>query len=494
MELNYGRSLAVLCSAGVLSRWLVVFAVGLLSDVPLARAQSSVSLSGRWQADPMTVRWVIGDWGPACGPRPSGGGDTGGVVEIELKGAELVISSPEGSYSTAQCWAMHPELERQSHAAGGRSWATTCRTRSNDARQEVLQTNITATDDTISFRESGQYQFALQGQTCSASSGRWRTYRRLAEGSDMLPATGPATPPAPVEAVPEPREVPHEVPREVPHEVPREAPPETSQEARREPPRRPATANRCLNPGPPARIEVRPARKLMRPGESSGFRAAVFDVRGCALRTPVSWALSPPEAVAQLAEGVLEIPAGAIDAEFSVVATAANQSVRVGVEVVSSARYSALLASGNFTADGASIEAATATITEGSFGAQSALTEGATPGRKWTFVALVSVIALSFAMLGAFLLKRANRQRRVPVSPRPAAVDVGTVIFSGEERQPPPAAPTGEATRFEPLSQPAPVPPVVSAAMVCPICGTLYPTRDSRACPKDGAQLLPVNA
>jgi len=486
VALNCRGLLAALCSGrgvprcGVRSRRLVLLGVWLLgSGIPLApaQAQSSASLSGRWQADPMTVRWVIGDWGEACGPRPSGGGDTGGVVEIEVKGAELVISSPERSYSTAQCWAMHPELERQSHAAGGRSWSTTCRTRSNDARQEVLQTNITATEDTLSFRESGQYQFALQGQTCSASSGRWRTYRRLAEGSEPLPATGPATVPPPVELVPEPREVPRP-------EVP---PPEA--------PRRPAAANPCLTPGPPARIDVRPARKLMRAGESFLFRAVVFDVRGCALRTPVAWALSPPEATAQLEDGVLEIPEGAADAQLGVVATAAHQSVRVTVDVVSSDRYSALLASGNFTADGASIEAATATITEGSLGAQSAVLEGAAPGRKWTFVALVSAIAVCFGMLGAFLLTRANRQRRAAAAPRAATVDVGTVVFAGEGQAPPPAAPTGDATRFDPLSQRAPVvAPVVSAAMVCPICGTLYPSRDLKTCPKDGAQLLPVNA
>jgi hypothetical protein len=144
---------------------------------------------------------------------------------------------------------------------------------------------------------------------------------------------------------------------------------------------------------------------------------------------------------------------------------------------------------------GASIAPATATITEGSLGAQSAVTEGAAPGRKWTFVALVSVIAVSFGMLGAFLLSRANRQRQAAGAPRAATVDLGTVVFSGEGQAPPPAAPTGDATRFEPLSQPAPmVAPVVSAAMVCPICGTLYPSRDLKTCPKDGAQLLPVNA
>src|SRR6185436_7983064 len=54
-----------------------------------------LALAGRWQADPMTVRWVIGAWGDACGPRPRGGGDRGGVVSIELKSDELVISGGE---------------------------------------------------------------------------------------------------------------------------------------------------------------------------------------------------------------------------------------------------------------------------------------------------------------------------------------------------------------------------------------------------------------
>jgi hypothetical protein len=119
----------------------------------------------------MTVRWVIGTWGDACGPRPSGGGDAGGTVTIEEHGEELRISDGSHTFSTDECWAMHPELDRASHQGGSRSWTSTCRTRPNDARQEILQTSITATEDVISFRESGQYQFSLGGQTCSASSG-----------------------------------------------------------------------------------------------------------------------------------------------------------------------------------------------------------------------------------------------------------------------------------------------------------------------------------
>jgi hypothetical protein len=430
-----------------------------------------LALAGRWQAEPMTVRWVLGDWGDACGPRPSGGGDPGGLVNIEIKADELVISGADRTYSSAQCWEMHPGLDRQSHAAGQRSWATTCRTKANDSRQEVLQTTITATDDVITFRESGQYQFALQGQTCSASSGRWRTYRRLPAGEEVLP---------PAQPVPEPQ----------PSPVPEAAAtiPAPAREPAVDAPRRAAPAGSgCANPGAPARIEVRPARKLMRAGESFAFRATVFDARGCTLRTPVAWELAPADPSAKLEGGVLEIAAGAPDAELGVLATAASQSVKVSVGVVSNDRYSALLASGNFTADGASIEAATATITSGAFGAGDAAIEQEPPGRKWTFVALVSGIALSFGLLGVFLLRRAQQRQR---SARPAALDPGTVVFSGESPVAAPPRADGAATRFDPV----PSVPTNRGGTVCPICGTLYPSRELKSCPKDGAQLLPINA
>lgn len=443
-----------------------------------------MSLAGRWQADPMTVRWVVGEWGEACGPRPSGGGDDGGVVRIEVKSDELVISGPDGKYSSEQCWAMHPELDRQSHAKGKRSWATTCRTKPNDARQEVLQTTITATDDAITFRESGQYQYSLQGQTCSASSGRWRSYRRLAEGAEPTPEA-PSTPePAAAAPQPEPTAL---APEPEPPVEPRAAPTPTAAPVAERAPRKPT--NPCANPGAPARLEVRPARKLMRSGESFTFRAAVFDARGCALRAPVSWALEPASATATLENGVLEVAQGAPDAELAVVATVASQAVKVAVDVVSSERYAALLGSGAFTADGASIEAATATITSGSLGAQDVAPEDGPPERKWTFVALVAGIALLFGLFGAYLLRRAQRKLARPGA---SEREPGTVQFAGSAVPPGPVArPAGLVTRLEPIPS-APTAP--RAATVCPVCGTLYPTRDLKSCPKDGAQLLPVNA
>lgn len=420
---------------------------------PPAAAQSSGSLAGTWQAEPMTVRWVIGDWGAACGPRPAGGGDSGGAVTIEERGTELVISGGGRGYSTEQCWEMHPGLVRQSHSGGRREWKTTCRTPPNDSRQEILQTTVTATDDVISFQESGQYQFAVQGQTCSASSGRWRTYRR----------GGAAAQPAPPAAVP-----------------PAELAP------------RPPVENRCKAPGAPARIEVRPSRKLMRAGESFQFRATVLDGRGCVARAPVSWELLPPDSSAKLDAGQLSINEGAPDAELVVVATAASQSVRVNVDVVSNERYATLLASGGFDAEGASAEAATAIITSGSLGAQQVAEEPERSGRKWTFVGLVSVIAALFAAMGVWLVRRANRNSARERGRGNTSGDGGTVVFEAEDAVG--DAPRGklpDATRLEPF---AAAPPAPQAATVCPVCGTLYDAKDLKACPKDGARLLPINA
>jgi hypothetical protein len=158
--------------------------------------------------------------------------------------------------------------------------------------------------------------------------------------------------------------------------------------------------------------------------------------------------------------------------------------------VVSSERYTALLGSGAFTADGASIEAATATITSGSLGAQDVAPEGGPPERKWTFVALVAGIALLFGLFGAYLLRRAQRKLARPSA---SEREPGTVQFAGGSAtaQSPAHRPAGLVTRLEPIPS-APTAP--RAATVCPVCGTLYPTRDMKSCPKDGAQLLPVNA
>jgi hypothetical protein len=342
---------------------------------------------------------------------------------------------------------MHPELARQSHTGGGRSWKTVCRTGPNDARQEILTTTITATDEVINFQESGQYQFTIQGQTCSASSGRWRIYRR----QPLAPAA-----PAVVE------------------------------------PPRPRPDNPCERPGPPARLEVRPGRKLMRAGETFQFRATVSDARGCPVRVPLTWELSPSDGPAQLSDGSLSIAAGAPDTRLGVTASVASHTVRADVEVVSDARYAALLATGDFDAEGASADAATATIVSGSLGAQQSGGESEQPQRKWTFVGLVIAIAAVFGVVGTLLWRRALRAARERRRARALRAGSGTVAL-GAQLDPRwnPGMTAPEATRLEADWQ-AVAP--VKAKTVCPVCGTLYEVKDLKACPKDGAQLMPINA
>jgi hypothetical protein len=167
--------------------------------------------------------------------------------------------------------------------------------------------------------------------------------------------------------------------------------------------------------------------------------------------------------------------------------------------VVSEERYSALLESGEFDADGASADAAMAVITSGSIGAQRAAADPR-PERKWTFIALVSGIALLLVALGAWLLRRANRARRRPAGRQGegARVDAtGTVVFDHDKAAPaprpgPPVDPSSPgSTRFEPLAETS---TAGGARSVCPACGTLYEDASLEACPRDGARLLPVNA
>jgi hypothetical protein len=434
----------------VASGLIVALSLGLARG---AAAEPAPALAGSWKAEPMTVRWVVGSWSEACGPRPSGGGDGGGDVTIEERGQELAIRGASGTFATAQCFQMHPGLEATSHAADKGVWKTTCRTAPSDARQEILQTTLTLSGDVLSLQESGQYQFVIQGQTCAASSGRWRTYRRGAPAA-----------PAPVEAP-----------------VPVQAPPVVKP---------PSAPSPCASPGAPARLEVRPSRKLMRAGETFHFRSSVFDATGCSLGTPVAWSVSSEDGTANIDNGRLTLAEGAADGELHITATAASQSVRVTVDVVSGDRYAALLASGEFNADGASSEAATATILSGSLGARAGAVSAGTSDRKWTFVGLVSAIALSFALIGAWLLRRAQRAtRRPPVALGRTLPDTGTAVFTGEGVMPKPPR-RFDATRLEPAAPS----PAAKPATVCPVCGTMYDTRGIRVCPKDGAQLIPINA
>jgi hypothetical protein len=437
----------------------IALSLGALLVSPRARAEAPVPLDGRWLASPLTVKWIVGDWGAACGPRPSGGGEAGASVVISTSGGELVISGGGRTYSTSQCWEQYPGMSRVNHSAAPRAWKSVCRTAAGDPRQAALNTTITATDDRLSFYEAGQYQFVIEGQNCTASVGRYRTYT-LVQRAD-----------AP------------EVPAEVPSAQ------RTTTEAKPPPPKKPEPAqpasSRCASPGPAARLEVRPARKLVRAGETFEFRAIVSDAAGCPVYTRPAWALESGSEHAELtAPATIHVKPDAPEGEVKLTASLGGRSALVTVEIASSERYDGLLRSGAFNAAGEVDEAATVAIASQAIGAESAVAEDRAGGRKWLFVGLVAVVAMALGVVGVVLMSRSRKAAELQAAREAAKQErkkrVGEPVQAAvaPPRQPPAAA--------------APAPAATGPKTICPVCGEQY-AAESRFCGKDGATLMPLN-
>ena len=440
----------VVVSGRVRALSFAALALATSSFTATARADDSLTLAGRWSASPLTVRWIIGEWGSACGPRPNGGGETATPVVIAEDGGELTITGGGRVYSTTSCWEQYPGIGRTGHAASARSWKTTCRTAPSDPRQASLVTTFTASDTSISFYEAGQYQFIIQGQNCTASVGRYRTYSLLAREG--------AAPPAP--------------------SVAPSASAAATDQKKPEP-----LSNRCANPGPPARLEVRPARKLVRAGEQYTFRAAVSDASGCAVYQKPTWAIESGADQADLTgQGTVTIHPNAPEGEVRLAASVGGRSAVVTVEIATAERYDKLLQSGAFNSQGEVDEAATVAIASQSIGAAPAVAEDRASGRKWTFVGLVALIALALALAGLFIVSRARRARA-----RDLADD------AARRTRPSAEAPVAVESPLQPPPSEtvAPVTPRVPRT-ICPICGQQYPS-ESRYCGRDGATLLPLN-
>src|SRR5258705_2531339 len=137
---------------------LTFIALALFFASSRARADTP-TLAGTWSASPLTVNWQLGDWGKACGPAPSGGGEGGGSVTISQNGSELSIPGADRTYTTGECWERYPGMQRISHSASGRNFQNVCKTNAGDPRQAKLVTTLSATDSRINFDETGQYQF-----------------------------------------------------------------------------------------------------------------------------------------------------------------------------------------------------------------------------------------------------------------------------------------------------------------------------------------------
>jgi hypothetical protein len=400
----------------------------LLSQSAYAQGAPGAS-SGKWTASSLSTLWRIGDWGPACGPKPSGGNEAGGPVTVEDDGKTLTLRGLGRTYRTNQCWEQFPGLVTQSSAGGGTTHRTVCKSAPGDPRQATITTTWTVRPDALYFDEAGQYQFVVENQNCTASVRRTRVLKRVVE---QAPAPTAPPPVAPAPATP---------------------PPATTPASPAEPP-----PNRCQQPGPARRLEVSPAQKLMLPGEKFTFRSVVRDATGCRLEAQPQWAIQRGEVLGRLAgPGTLEIPAEAADGTIALRATLEGKSVDVSAQVVSRERYEALLAGGNYGASGESKESAVTMLAGATIDAEAQVVEGRVSRLPWLVAGLA--VALLLGVLAWAVLGRQHQKT---------------------------AAPPSEV-------RPAPAPPAPPEPnKVCPVCGETYPS-NSEFCGKDGAQLMRMN-
>jgi RNA polymerase subunit RPABC4/transcription elongation factor Spt4 len=443
----------------------------------------------------MRVAWNIGDWGAACGPRPSEQVAPAGKVTVAERGGELTFQDSGRAYSTTQCWERYPGLTAVSHSGGSRGWRTVCKTPPSDPRQATITTTLNASDTDIVFDEAGQYQFVVGGQNCTASIRRSRSFHLLQREGEPRAAAVPSTATAP-RAEPSAEQV-----------APARAPPSTT------------SPQRCERPGPPARLEVRPSRKLMQPGEEFQFRTLVLDAKGCPLNLVATWAApGQTSEVKLLGGGKVRVAGDAPEGEVPLTATVEGQSARVVVEVASHERYEAMLNAGRFDRTGETPEVSVAVIASGSIGARAADSDSAVSARRRAFVAVLGgVLLLGMAgIVVAFRVRRASRMASGASSsvleislPRPRAMLCPTCqrvcppeaefcpadgdrLVAPESPGEAPAGFGGE------VPVPASLPEAVVGAAaemgkkICPVCGVQYPG-EAQFCGADGAHLVPLN-
>ncbi len=355
--------------------------------------------------------WRIGDWGPACGPAPSGGSEAGGSVTVEDDGKVLTLRGLGRTYRSDQCWEKLPGLITKSSGAGGSTRRTVCKSAPGDPRQTTLTTTWTIRPDALYFDEAGQYQFVVEGQNCTASVRRTRVIRRAAE-----PAREPASA-SPSAVLPSAPEV---TPPPTPSAVPARKP--------------------CAHPGPARRLEVTPAQKLMLPGEKFTFRSVVRDASGCVLSTHPQWSIRRGEELGQLVgPGTLEATAGAADGTLELRATLDGKFVDVSALIVSKDRYEALLAGGSYRETGESKESAVTTLAGATIDADAQVIQKPQSRLPWVVLGLAAtLVAVAAAWFGL-------GRKRAPARPE----------------QPPEAPPPPSA---------APPP-----EKICPVCGEVYP-------------------
>jgi hypothetical protein len=349
---------------------------------------------------PVTETFTIQQWSDSCGPAPVNGTMLpGGGVTVRSDGAELAIVAGKRTLRTDQCLETLPTLARVVHSQDARAWRTKCSTPAADPRHAEVNTAffVMPGDDSISLAETGHYEFTINDSRCAADVKRAAKLTRVAAPSPA-PVAGQAPAPKGARA---------------------SAPgPATVGNPYAESPAKPD----CSVPREPARLEVRPSRKLLRLGDVFAFRGRVLDAAGCPTGTPIAWSVGPiafKDGQAHTGQpsieagGKLTVPAQDFaDATFDVVATAAGRSTRASVEVTSPANYDALLAQSGLDPNGERDEPSVTALVSSAIGASGTRAEDGARRRRLVFAGVVGGLALLLGGVAAFGAHRSRRARK----------------------------------------------------------------------------------
>lgn len=472
-------------------RALLSLVAGWISSLLLFFVTSTTyaaDLNGTWTASSLRVSWSIGDWGNACGPRPSGGGESGGTVTLTQTGSDFKLSGLGRSYSSNQCWEQMPGLSARSHSAGSSAIQTTCKMPAGDPRQATVVTTWSPRGDKLYFDETGQYQFVLKGSNCTASVRRTRVLSRVVEKAAPEPVATRETAAKSVAPAPSAKPV-----------VKKQSPPTA-------PPPPPARASQCKSAGRAVSLEISPKTKLMRPGESFEFQVIARDKDGCRAAVNTKWEFLSGSGGTLSQTGKLTVPAQAATGTLTLQASVEDKSVKVTARIVTDEEYEALIAGGEYGVMGESLDAASVTLSTAhvEFDAETATEEDSS--RRTLLLLLVGLVLL-LAGTAAFLLSRKGAARKgkrthteapreaiaqeAPPPPTPAGSATATTSVGVAS----PAAVSPTATNPDAVTSPAAVtstPEVKKPARLCPVCGKRYED-DTMFCGEDGARLVRSN-
>jgi hypothetical protein len=399
------------------------FAVAWLLAAREARADVP-AVDGNWSMTPVTETFTVQQWSQACGIAPvSGNAQPGGTVKVRVDGTELSIEGGARALRTDGCIDPMPTLSRDSHTTDGLSWRTRCTTPASDPRRAVINAAyfLAPAGDSLTIGETGRYEVTVNGSRCIADVKREGTLHKIvaaepAPGAAAVPSVTASQAVAPVLA---------SAATPPPVAAPAPTPPRVD----------------CSAPGNPARLEVRPSRKLLRAGDAFGFRALVLDASGCPTGTGIQWTVAAlqfrdgqarPDAPTIDGLGKLSVPPDLPDATFDIVATAAGHSARSSVSVTSPANYEALLAQSGLDSKGERVEPSIAVLPTGSIGASGVQAEDGAHRRRLIFISVIGGVALC---LGVVAVVAARRAQKAALAVERAAEDRHAARMDDYEKQ-----------------------------------------------------------